>query len=521
MRRAPAHAYRRGMTSLWRAGRPAIPTDPFPEGGKFDHVVVGAGLTGLTTALLLSRRGRRVIVLESRDVGAAATGNTTAKLSLLQGVKLQRVKSRNVRPVFQAYVDSQRAAFDWMVDYLESRGVPFDRRPSVTWAETPDQLDALKKEYAAATDAGLPVRWEDGAQLPDPGFGAIVLDDQVQFDPMEVLAQLASDVRELGGVIVEGARVQRLQFGDRTVVHTALGTVSAPTVVLATGTPQLRRGLYWMKVEAQRSYAVALRPPEGAAGTAGTGMFLSAGSPAHSVRWHRGALVVGGAGHGVGRQDDDADPYGELERWAQQLWPGAEPTHRWSAQDYAPFSGIPFVGWMPRTRKRAYLATGYEKWGMTGAVAAALLLEADLTGKREGWQRVLGMRPTLPQTVGVGLGASAAVFAWYARGHAEAVARVVRARREDDDARLLPTATIASERGTTEVCLVCPHAGAIVRWNAAESTWDCPAHGSRFEATGRLIEGPAIDDLRTRGRAPKSGLGRVRETGVTSSSPAS
>ncbi len=504
------------MTSLWRAGRPAIPTDPFPEGGEFDHIVIGAGLTGLTTALLLARRGRRVIVLETRDVGAIATGNTTAKLSLLQGVKLQRVKSRNTRAVFHAYVDSQRAAFAWMVDYLETHGVPFDRRPAVTWAETPDQLESLQKEYAAAKDAGLPVRWEEGADLPVAGYGAIVLDDQVQFDPMEVLAQLAADVRALGGVIVEGARVRRLEFGDTTVAHTPLGTVSAPTVVLATGTPQLRRGLYWSKVEAQRSYAIALRPPEGAEDT---GMYLSAGSPAHSVRWHRGALIVGGAGHGVGRQEEDADPYGELERWAQRTWPGAEPTHRWSAQDYAPFSGIPFVGWMPRTRRRAYLATGYEKWGMTGAVAAALLLEADLAGRREGWQRVLGMRPTLPQTVGVSLGATAAVVAWYTRGYADAVSRVVRARRDDEDARLLPTATIASEDGATEVCLVCPHAGAIVRWNAAESTWDCPAHGSRFEATGRLIEGPAIADLATRDISPRTGLGRVRETGVSASSP--
>ncbi len=376
----------------------------------------------------------------------------------------------------------------------------------------------MRREYEAARAAGLPVRWEEDVALPVAGHGAVVLDDQVQFDPMEVLARLAADLRALGGLIVEGARVRRLAFGETTTVHTVLGTVSAPTVVLATGTPQLRRGLYWMKVEAQRSYAVALRPPEGAEDT---GMFLSAGSPSHSVRWHRGTLLVGGEGHGVGRQDEGADPYGELERWAQERWPGAEPTHRWSAQDYAPFSGIPFVGWMPRTRRRVYFATGYEKWGMTGAVAAALLLEADLAGRREGWQRVLGMRPTLPQTVGVGLGASAAVFAWYARGYAEAVTRAVRARRGNEDARLLPTATIASEHGSTEVCLVCPHAGAIVRWNAAESTWDCPAHGSRFEATGRLIEGPAIADLRTRGRATRTGLGRVRETGVTSSSPAS
>lgn len=486
------------MTSLWRAGRAPIPTDPFPAGGAFDHVVVGAGLTGLTTALLLARRGRRVIVLEARDVGALASGNTTAKLSLLQGVKLQRVRSRNTRAVFHAYVDSQRAAFDWMVDYLTATGVPFDRRPAVTWAETPEQLGALRREYAAARDAGLPVRWEEGAALPEPGFGAVVLDDQVQFDPMEVLAQLTADLRRLGGIVVEGARARRVRLGSPAVVETDLGAVAAPTVVLATGTPQLLRGLYFAKVEAQRSHAIALRLPDGADDD--PGMFLSAGDPAHSVRGHRGMLVVGGEGHGVGRQAADADPYGELERWAEARWPGAEATHRWSAQDYAAFSGIPFVGYLPRTRRRAYFATGYEKWGMTGAVAAAMLLDADLAGRRTGWQRVLQTRPTLPATIGVGLGAGAAVAAWYARGYAEALRRALEGLR-DNGTPVLPTATIRSEQGARDVCLVCPHAGAIVRWNAAESTWDCPAHGSRFDADGRLIEGPAIRDLASRDRA--------------------
>jgi hypothetical protein len=226
-------------------------------------------------------------------------------------------------------------------------------------------------------------------------------------------------------------------------------------------------------------------------------MFLGAGGGAHSVRWHRGSLLVGGSGHGVGRQEPGFDPYGELEEWAQQLWPGAEVTHRWSAQDYAPFSGIPFVGYLPRTHKRAYLATGYEKWGMTGAVAAALLLDADLEGRREGWQRVLGMRPTLPQTIGVGIGAGAAVASWYARGYAGAVRDAVRSIR-DGEPHLAPTAIVADELGAQEVCLVCPHLGGIVRWNPAESTWDCPAHGSRFEATGRVIEGPAKRGLTTR-----------------------
>src|SRR5690606_11621443 len=210
------------MTSLWHADAPQIPTDPFPDGGRFDHIVVGAGLTGLTTALLLARRGRSVAVLEARRVGAIATGNTTAKLSLLQGVKLQRVRSRNIRAVFDAYVDSQRAAFDWMVDYLTSRGVAFERRPAVTWAEAPAERETVRREYEAARAAGLPVRWEEDVALRARGHGAVVLEGQVQFDPMGVHASLAADVRAAGGVIVEGARVTRLELGSPVVAHTSL-----------------------------------------------------------------------------------------------------------------------------------------------------------------------------------------------------------------------------------------------------------------------------------------------------------
>jgi len=487
------------MTSLWRDARPAIPTDPFPSDARFDHIVVGAGLTGLTTALLLARRGRRVAVLEGRTIGAVASGNTTGKLSLLQGVKLQKVRALNTPAVFRAYVDSQRAAFEWMRDYLTETGVPFQRLPAVTYAETADEVEAVHREYAAARAAGLPAVLAEGAELPEPGHAAVVLDGQVQFDPMDVLTQLAADIRPLGGVIVADARVVRVGLGDPVEAHTAHGTVSADSIVFATGTPPLVRGLYWAKVEARRSSVVAFDVPDAVA-TMPTGMFLGAGEAPHSIRWHEGSLLVGGGGHDAGRQRPGHDPYGDLVEWTRERWAGAEPTHRWSAQDYTPSSRIPFVGYLPRGRGRAFLATGYDKWGMTGAVAAALLLEADLTGRREGWQRTLGRRPTLPQAVAVGIGANAAVVSWYARGYLGAIRSAIRGEHADATPALPPTAIIASERGATEVCLVCPHLGAIVRWNEAESTWDCPAHGSRFRATGEYLEGPTFGDLRSRPR---------------------
>ncbi|MGX5682296.1 FAD-dependent oxidoreductase [Schumannella luteola] len=490
------------MTSLWLDSAGRVPTDPFPDGERFDAVVVGGGLTGLTTALLLARAGRRVAVLEARTVGAVTTGNSTAKLSVLQGTRLSALLAANGRSVLSAYVDGQRAAFEWMVEYLSDSGVDLDYRDSVTYASSPEQESSIRREYDTARLAGLPVTLDSRADLPFETFGAVVLPRQAQFDPMEVLAQLVADVRAAGGVVVEGVRVRRVSgrrvsAGEPVRVGADVGEVLADRVVLATGIPILDRGLYFAKVEAQRSHVVAFEVAE--PDRRESGMFLSAGQPARSIRWHRGRLLVGGGGHPTGRAPANADPHAEIEQWTRTHWPSARRTHAWSAQDYASASHVPFVGPLPRGRGRVLLATGFEKWGMTGAVSAALTLAADLdVAERTDWMRVLRHRITLPQALARGIGANARVATWYARSWASALARtsslpdgMLRARG------ILPAVVDPAAPDECPMSLVCPHLGAVVRWNDAERSWDCPAHGSRFTADGELLEGPARRGLRT------------------------
>lgn len=478
------------MTSLWLDHAASIPTDPFPEGEHFDVVVIGGGLTGLTTALLLTRAGRRVAVLEARFVGAVATGNTTAKLSVLQGTRLGKLLRANGRRVLTAYVEGQRSAFEWMVEYLADSGVDFDYRDSVTYASSPEEESAIRREYDAARLAGLPVNLDARADLPFETYGAVVLPRQVQFDPMDVLARLAADLRAAGGTITEGVRARRVRAGDPVTVGTDAGDLLADRVVVATGIPMLDRGLYFAKVEAQRSHVVAFEVDDGDARE--SGMFLSAGQAVRSIRWHDGRLLVGGSGHPTGRQSPDSDPYAELEEWTRQHWPSARRTHAWSAQDYASASHVPFVGPLPRGRGRVLMATGFEKWGMTGAVSAALTLAADLLGGHTDWQTVLRHRPTLPQAMARGIGANARVFAWYARSWGSAL---LRSNAVPDGMTrapgILPAVIDAADPAGCPLSLVCPHLGAVVRWNNAERSWDCPAHGSRFSPDGQLLEGPA------------------------------
>ena len=486
------------MTSLWLDAAPFIETDPFVGDRQFDEIVVGAGLTGLVTALMLAESGRRVAVLEARNVGAGATGNTTAKLSLLQGTHLSSIRRTMYPSVAQAYVDESRVASEWLLHYLEQRGIPVDRRDAVTYAGSVDAVPAVDREYEVARSLGLGVRRADEAGLPFPTYGAVVLPDQAQFDPMLVLAALAADVRRLGGVIHERSRVTGLRATDPVRVSTAEGDIVAGRVVLATGTPILDRGLYFAKLAAKRSYALAFDLGSSAVPD---GMFLSAESPTRSIRGHGSRLLTGGNGHGVGRLASPQAAIDDLVDWTLERWPDARVTHTWSAQDYVAPHHVPFVGALPRGRGRVFFATGFEKWGMTNAVAAAMTLRADLLGGSTPAMKTLRRRVTTPLAIATGVGENAAVGAWYAKSWFRALTtpRPAESPAEGQGVMthdgLRPVGVSTVDGRSCAVTGICPHLGAVLTWNDAERSWDCPAHGSRFTSRGAVLEGPARRSL--------------------------
>jgi glycine/D-amino acid oxidase-like deaminating enzyme/nitrite reductase/ring-hydroxylating ferredoxin subunit len=486
------------MESLWLATAPSIRTDPFEPGAGFDEVVVGAGLTGLVTALLLGRAGRRVAVLEARRVGAVTSGNTTAKLSQLQGLHLQKVLRATYPAVMRAYADSQRAAFDWMTGYLDERGVPYERRAAVTYATTPEGAQRVAREHELARMAGLPTTMDYDPNLPFPTTAAVAMLDQVQFDPMQVLAALAAEIRATGGRIFEGARLTGLRASSPAIVRTTAGELAAGHVVLATGTPVLDRGLYFAKVAAHRSYAMAFRVPQ----QLPHAMYLNAESPTRSIRTHGDLLLTGGNGHHTGRHPSPARAMRELELWTGERWPGAELEYSWAAQDYLTPHHVPFVGFMPRGRRRILLATGFEKWGMTNAVATAMTIVADLFGGHTDWQRTLRHRATLPIAFAHGVGENAAVGWWYARSWARSLSRPLPQTVADGTGAvgrtgLRPTGISTIDGVTCRVSGICTHLGAALSWNDGERSWDCPAHGSRFAPDGAVLEGPAKHPLRS------------------------
>ena len=389
------------MTSLWLDRTHAFRSDQFHPHSTFDTVVAGAGLTGLVTALLLARSGKKVLVVEARSPGAVTTGNTTAKVSLLQGTVLSALRKQYSQKVVDAYVEMNREGQAWLLRYLEDRGVAFQRRDAYTYATSEDGAEMLRRKWRRPGPPDL-LGVCPRTRAPFPSKARSAWAGRPRSTPWKssmpwwmTSARTAVDRFRRAAERVPGTGALR---GAELEVQTDHGPVRARDVVLATGTPVLDRGLYFAKLKPLRSYAAALELP----GTTALpdGMFMSVEQPTRSLRDYpadgRRLLLVGGNGHPVGRARSTTG----LPRHAGGLdngqFPGASLTHSWSAQDYQATNLMPFFGKLPRGQGRVYFATGYNKWGMTNAVAAALDITADILGSRLPWADTIHHRVTSP-----------------------------------------------------------------------------------------------------------------------------
>lgn len=492
-------------TSLWLDRPLETYTDPLPADGRFDTLVVGAGLTGLTTALLLARAGRSVGVVEARYVGAVTTGRTTAKASLLQGTKLQEILSTHSMSKGEAYVEANREGQAWLRRFCQDHGVAVQTRDAVVYAAKPTEKRAATKEHEACAKLGLDVVWHDSLDVPFHNHGATVLGGQFQFDPMHVLGALAEQLRAHGGTLHEGRRVRRVSKAGRPVITLEDGTtLSADDVVLATGMPILDRGMVFARAEPKRSYLLAYDGVQ-----APLGMYLSAGSSSRSLRDvptddGSSRFLVGGNGHTVGRTGSEHLKLENLRRWTEEHFPGAQETHAWSAQDYSPFDGLPLVGALPRGLDRIYYGTGYDKWGMTNAVAAALTISAQiLRQEKPSWAAQMDRRVPTPTAAFHAVEMNTKVGVAMAVGHVGAEVRGAPDEVDEGEGKvgrdgLVPTGVSNVDGQVCTVVALCTHLGGALKWNDAEKSWDCPLHGSRFTPDGGVLEGPATRPLKRR-----------------------
>ena len=451
--------------------RPA-PRDPISGTASYDVVVIGAGLAGLLSGLLLARGGRSVAVLEARRMGDGTTGHTTGKVSLLQGTKLSRVLTTNPPATARKYVEASREGQAWLRRYCVDHEVEHRAAHATSYATTRTGELRARAELKAAQVAGLDATWTTETELPFEVRGAVRLEDQFQLHAMDLVSSLVTSLEAEGGRLFEGSRVESVdRDGDRVEVLTDSAKISAGTVVVATNQPILDRGAFFARLKPQRSYAASLSSP-----WVPEGMHLSTDLQVRSLRSVRTAdgeeqLLIGGSGHTTGRSKP-ARRLDQLLGWAREEFPDSELRRVWSAQDQSPVSGLPYVGPILPGDHRILVATGFDKWGFTAAPAAALLLAADvLGGEQPSWGAA--MRSWTPREA---LGAGRAALFNTEVGFEMVCGHAAKALSKDD-------------------APLCTHLGGVLSWNSTEESWDCPLHGSRFAADGSVLEGPATRPL--------------------------
>jgi glycine/D-amino acid oxidase-like deaminating enzyme/nitrite reductase/ring-hydroxylating ferredoxin subunit len=488
--------------SLWLETVPGTSYPALERDLAVDVAVLGGGLTGLTTALLLKREGARVAVVEAARVGSGVTGCTTAKVSALQSTIYSTIKSRHGREAAAIYAAANMAAVDQVAALVARLGIQCDleQRPAVTYAGDDAQLRGLEKEAEATREAGLDTVLAETADLPFPVAGALRLADQFQFHPVRYTQGLAAAVEGNGCVVLERTRALEVAEGTPCRVRTTGGTVTAGQVVVATHYPIFDRGVFFARLKAERSYCVAAEVD----GRMPQEMAINAGAPTRSVRSHRDLLIVGGEGHETGAREAVPARYEQLERFAREHWNVRAIRHRWSAQDPAPYDHLPLIGRYNPLSSRLFVATGFMKWGLTTGTFSAIVLADLIAGRDNPWaarfspnRLSLRSAPELAQMnarVGADFfldrllparaGSATEVRPGEARVVRRGLGKVGVYRDEDGDLHA--------------VSLRCTHLGCLLRFNAAERSWDCPCHGSRFDVDGEVLEGPAVKPLQRR-----------------------
>ena len=429
------------MDSLWAdTAPPAFP--PLEHDAETDVLIIGGGLAGILCAYTLTQAGTDCLLIEADTICGGISRNTTAKITSQHGLIYGKLERQFGPDTARLYWKANEAALRRYRQLARAFPCDFEEKPAYVYSL--DQPETLKAELAALERLGIPAAFADHVPLPFPTAGAIRFEGQAQFHPLKLAAGVARDLH-----IHEHTAARA--FEKNTVV-TDHGRVRAENIIVVTHFPLLNKhGGYFLKLYQHRSYVLAL---EGAMDV--RGMYLDAAENGISLRNYGPWLLLGGGGHRTGKAGGGWE---ELENFARRYFPDSREKCRWAAQDCMTLDGVPYIGQYGRHTPGLYVATGFNKWGMTSSMTAAMVLSDLVRGKQNPYAAVFSPTRTVlrPQLL---------------------------ANLTEATASLL---TVSKPR--------CPHMGCALKWNPRERTWDCPCHGSRFTETGELLDNPATGGL--------------------------
>ena len=431
------------IDSLW-ADTAQLPSfSSLKQDVRTDVLIVGGGLAGLLCAYMLTQDGVNCLLIEADTICSGISRNTTAKLTSQHGLIYGKLEREFGPDTARLYWEANEAA---LAQYRRlSRKFPCDFQEKNAYVYAVEQQDKLEDELSALERSRIPADYVDTLPLPFAVSAAIRFKNQAQFHPLKFAAGIAQGLN-----IYEHTAARAL---EGTTVITDHGRIKADSIIVATHFPLLNKhGSYFLKMFQHRSYVLALEQAPDL-----EGMYIDEKDTGLSFRNYNDLLLLGGGAHRTGKQGGNWE---ELERFARKYYPQASIKERWAAQDCMTLDGIPYIGPYSRSTKGLYVATGFNKWGMTSSMVAAMILCDLVQGRENPYAAVFSPSRTILRP------------------------------------QLFVNAVEAAVNLLTPSTPRCPHMGCALKWNPQERSWDCPCHGSRFTKEGKLLDNPATGNLK-------------------------
>lgn len=431
------------MKSLWHYTGAGSKFPELRRDIQTDILVIGGGLAGLLCAYFLNADGADAVLVESRKICGGISGNTTAKITSQHGaVYNDLINSFGVQKA-KLYLEANNSALEEYRRMCADIDCDFEEKSAYVYAKS--DISKIKKEAEALKILGFHADLVTDTPLPFSVAGAIEFKNQAQFNPLKFAYSVSKGLK-----IYEHTKVRELKG---TTAVTDMGNITANKIIVATHFPFINKhGSYFMKLYQDRSYVIALQNAQNV-----DGMYIDETEHGLSFRNAGDLLLIGGGGHRTGKSGGN---YDELRAFARKYYPQAKEKYYWAAQDCMTLDGVPYIGHYSANTRNLFVATGFNKWGMTSSMAAAKIL-CDLVQNRSNkYADLFSPSRTMlrPQLLSNAF---------------ESVCGLL---------------TPSTKR--------CPHLGCALKWNPAERTWDCPCHGSRFEANGAVLDNPATGDLK-------------------------
>jgi len=494
-------------TSIWMATANTPSQSRLKENIRTDVCIIGAGIAGLSTAYLLGREGRSVVVLDDGSIGGGMTGRTTAHLTNAYDDRYVEIERLHGGEASRLTAESHTAAIHKINEIVtvEKIDCDFDWLDGFLFAAKSDHVDLLDDELAAVHRAGL-VDVEKVARAPLDSFDtgvALRFPKQAQFHPLNYMDGLARALMRDGGRLFGQTHAGKIEGGADARVETSHGpVVSCEVVVVATNTPVNDRVAIHTKQAPYVTYVIGVRVPKGSITRA---LYWDTGDPYHYVRLQTedgyDVLIVGGEDHKTGQANDGFDRFGRLEQWTRERFPQmTEVKYRWSGQVMEPVDGLAFIGRNPLDEDNVFIATGDSGQGMTHGTIAGMLLTDLIQGRKNNWEDLYSPSrirlKALPEYASENINVAGQYTDYITAGDIKSESDLRPGEGAIMREGVSKVAVHRDRDGTAhKMSAVCPHLGCVVAWNSTEQTWDCPCHGSRFNAEGRVYHGPANGDL--------------------------